>query len=284
MIAILLILQAVGFEFLSVDPVARRNQGGIGVLGDGYEIIYNPAALAWSESRISTISYFNYIGGTHFGQLGHQMKSIGIAAKYFNGGTLKRTDNMGNELSTFGVNFIDLAAGKAFATSEKFGLGAAVKFQYERIDTFTSLGGGIDIGSLYKINDKINVGAVVKNLGVGIKPFIEEREMLPLEFGIGGVINWSKSNLFADIYIPIEGKPNVRIGYEDWLLENLALKGGFNSKLFEVKTATGPLDLITGFNLGIGLKIQSFCFDYLFTPYGELGFTHRISLSFAHSQ
>ncbi len=284
MVFLLILVQAVGFEFLSVDPVARRNQGGIGVTGDGYEITYNPSGLAFNSKQISTISYFNYIGGTHFGQIGHQLKSKALAVRYFNGGTLKRTDNMGNELGTFGVHFIDLALGPGFKINEKLGLGASVKFQYERIDTFVSLGTGIDLGSLYKLKENINLAAVVKNLGLTIKPFIEERDILPLEVGLGGALYWAKNSMFADFYIPIEGKPNGRLGYEYWLLKNFSLKIGFNSKLLELKTGSEAIDLITGLGLGVGIRWAGLNLDYLFTPYGELGLLHRISLAFIHSK
>lgn len=286
MIAILLILQTVGFEFLSVDPVAGRNQGGLSILGDGYEIVYNPAGLAFNNDQISTISYFNYIGGTHFGQLSHEFRSIAATAKYFNGGSLKRTDNMGNELqpSTFGVNFIDLSAGKGFKLGEKFALGGSVKFQYERIDTFTALGAGLDFGSVFKAKENINLAAVLKNIGYGIKPFISERELLPLEFGIGGSIAWSKSNLFVDGYVPVVGKPNLRLGYEYWWMENFATKIGFNTGLLEVKTGNEAINLITGMGLGLGFKLAPLRINYLFAPYAELGLTHRISISFQHNK
>lgn len=285
MFVILLIVQAVGFEFLSVDPVARRNQGGIAVLGDGYELMYNASALGFAENRISTISYFNYIGGTHFGQLGHQMKTIALGAKYFNGGSLKHTDNMGNELepATFGVNFIDLSAGKGFRIKEVFALGGCVKFQYQRIDTFTALGAGVDLGATYRIKENAAIGAVVKNLGMGIKPFIEEREMLPLEFGVGGAVNGRNYSLYADVYAPVEGPANFRTGLEYWVLSAVGLKGGFNSFLFETKTGEGAIDLVTGLSAGVAIKVRRFCVDYLVAPYGELAITHRISLSFRHN-
>ncbi len=286
MFIILLVVQTVGFEFLSVDPVARRLQGGIGITGDGYELNYNPAALAFNERQISTISYFNYIGGTHFGQVGHKIKQFGVMAKYFNGGSLKHTDNMGNELqpATFGVNFIDLTVGAGFKFHSKFGLGADLKFQYERIDTFTALGMGMDAGAYYQVSERIKTGSILKNLGYGIKPFIKEHEMLPFEFGIGGVIDWPKSSLFIDGYLPVVGKPNGRIGYEYWLVNQFSLKIGYNSKLLEVKTGEGAIDLIAGMNGGFGVKVGNFIFDYLITPYGELGLTHRLSLSFTHSK
>jgi len=55
---------------------------------------------------------------------------------------------------------------------------------------------------------------------------------------------------------------------------SLAGRGGFNS--LTVKDVGG----FTGVSFGIGFDFKSFAFDYALLPMGDLGLTHRISISF----
>ncbi|MFH1816162.1 MAG: hypothetical protein ABIF28_18615 [Pseudomonadota bacterium] len=46
------------------------------------------------------------------------------------------------------------------------------------------------------------------------------------------------------------------------------------------RTNTGDLDGMTGFAIGLGLGYESFTFDYAWLPYGVLGTTSRMTLSY----
>ena len=52
-----------------------------------------------------------------------------------------------------------------------------------------------------------------------------------------------------------------------------ALRGGYNTR------TAGDVTGFTGFSFGVGLNYDKVGFDYALVPFGDLGLTHRMSLS-----
>lgn len=276
---ILAIISIVGFEDLNVDPVAHRVGMGYGRFGDGYSVYYNPAGLALAGSPQYSISYLYYIGDTHFGYAGYENNQLGFALKYFNGGRLKKTDEYGAEYGSFGVNFIDFYFGKGLFIGD-IGLGAVVKGVYNNIDTLYAIGLGLDIGMLYFLeNPDIQFGLVVRNIGWGVKPFIDQNEMFPYEIGIGANKLFDFGWLGFDLVKPALSDLGLRVGWGYYLVDNLELKFSYNSILSSIRSGNNGLDFLAGITAGIGVKVRSITVDYNYSPYFDLGGCHRLSIS-----
>ncbi|MEO0106749.1 MAG: hypothetical protein ABIL70_07820 [candidate division WOR-3 bacterium] len=271
------LITTIGFEYLLVDPIAGRGGMGYGLGGDGYSLFYNPAGLALNGGNYYSISYLNYIGGTHFGYLGLEKKQLGLGVRYFNSGRIKKTNAQGEELGYFSTNFIDFNLGKGIIISD-FLIGGAMKLVYEKIDTLYSCGIGCDIGVLYFfLTENIQAGFTLKNIGTTIKPFIEEKERLPYELDLGVVRKFNSGWLGVDLVKPGLLNFGVRIGCEYELTSIFGLKVTYTSLLSQIKQQTG-MDFLTGINVGFEIKKAPLVINYMYTPYFSLGQGHRITL------
>ena len=72
---------------------------------------------------------------------------------------------------------------------------------------------------------------------------------------------------------PFKENFEFRTGVEYLLSDIIAFRFGYKSGLSE----TGEF---AGLNCGFGAKVRNFNLDYAFTPYGVLGLTHRVSLTY----
>ena len=84
MLTLTLLLAAnIGFEYLTVDPIAHRVGMGYAQFADGYSVSYNPAGLSYNFDSYYSVSYLSYIGDTHFGYLGYEKNQLGLGIRYF---------------------------------------------------------------------------------------------------------------------------------------------------------------------------------------------------------
>lgn len=276
---ILCLIATIGFEYMSVDPVAHRAGMGYAQFGDGYSIHYNPGGLAYGMGKYYSACYLNYIGGTHFGYLGYENDQMGAGIRYFNGGTIKRTDESGLESGTFSVHFIDITVGKGLFLND-IGVGMALKGVYTRIDTLAAIGVGMDIGALYVLPDpEVQLGLAVKNIGTGVTAYIDEKEMLPYEINLGVVKRFIGGWVGLDIVKPVLMDFGIRIGGSFAATPLLQIKASYNSLLSSIRTGNNGLDFLAGVTAGFALRTGTFCIDYSYSPYFDLGGCHRLSVS-----
>jgi len=276
---VFLLFNTVGYEHLLVDPVAERVGMGYAQIGDGYNVHYNPAGLAYNVTPFYSASYCSYIGGTHFGYLGLERSQFGVGIRYFNSGSMKKTDVLGQEYGTFGVHFIDLAVGKGFFFND-FVVGLSLKGLYTRIDTLYSLGVGVDVGVLYLIPEpEIQLGLTVKNIGTGVKPYIEENELLPYEVNISAMKYLPSGWIGLDVVKPALMDFGLRFGAGYSVFEGFELKASYSTFYSSMQTGSSGLDFLAGLTVGFGVSLKTFSIHYSYAPYFDLGSGHRLSLS-----
>jgi hypothetical protein len=278
LVIVISLITTIGFEFLSVDPVAHRAGMGYALHGDGYDVHYNPGGLAFSDVTQYSISYLNYFGGTHFGYLGYARRQIGFGLRYFNSGSMKKVDELGQEYGTFGVQHIDVNFGKGF-TYQDVGIGVALKAVYSSIDTLNALGVGVDIGAIYKIPDPgVQVGLSVRNIGYGITAYIESNEMFPYEITLSAAKVMDAGWVGVDLVKPALLDFGVRVGGAYYINSLLHLKASYSTLLSAIR-AEG-LGFLAGLTVGMGVSKDKFLLSYSYSPYFDLGGGHRISISY----
>jgi len=283
-----------GFNFLKIIPSAKEAAMANATIGlennsdfSSFGFWFNPAA---SVARPAFgMSYLNYLAGISYGSVGYTkqaplsfLKAGGIGVSFLNSGVIKRTDINGSELGTFSVSYLDLdAAGNVALMNEKLHAGMAVKVIYGSIDSFMGLGVATDLGLRFKPDVAgLTIGAVVRNLGYQVKAFDAVRDRLPLDIGIGlGYSISNNVNLALDIHKPIDNTVLFNLGAEAWVNKYVALRGGYNSLGKDYKTG-GTTDITSGFSLGLGVKYSRYQVDYSFTPMGDLGRLHHITVFF----
>lgn len=277
-VIVIMLISTVGFEFLSVDPVAHRTGMGYALHGDGYDVHYNPGGLAFSDNTQYSVSYLNYFSGTHFGYLGYERKQVGVGVRYFYSGSMKKVDALGQEYGSFGVHHIDISAGKGFYY-KKVGLGVSIKVVYTSIDTLNALGFGVDVGAMYNLQDPgVQLGLSVKNIGYGIKPFVDTRETFPYEITLGAAKVLDVGWFGLDLVKPALMGFGVRVGGAYYVNSFLNVRASYSTLLSSIR-AEG-LGFLAGFTVGLGVRKDRLVIDYTYSPYFDLGGGHRISIAF----
>jgi len=308
-----------GFNFLKITPSAKEASMANATIGletnsslSAFGFWYNPAAGV--EKAVIGAGYLNYLAGISYGVIGYSkkapfsfLKSGGIGISFLNSGPIKRTDINGNELGTFSVSYLNLDIAGNISLTSGLDAGLGLKILYGSIDSFFGLGLATDLGLRFKPDIKgLTLGAVVRNLGYQVKAFNKERDKLPSEIGIGAGYNLNNNtNIALDIrafdfrndtiyirndtiylfkglkgWIDKHASFRINFGIEGWINKFVALRGGYNSLGKDYKTG-GTTDITSGLSVGLGVKYSRYQVDYSFTPMGNLGRLHHITLLFA---
>ena len=144
--------------------------------------------------------------------------------------------------------------------------------------------GAVDIGARWRTvvfgtEAGYALAAVVRNVGGQLK-FHEASDPLPLTVVIGQSLKPLRSlTLTADVIGPKDRDAYASFGAE-WRAPMTAgitgaLRAGYDGRL-----KSGDVTGVSGATLGGGLGFERLGFDYAWSTAGELGATHRLSLSY----
>jgi len=279
-----------GFDFLRITPTAREAALGgaaVGTAPSPMGFWFSPAHALSTESPRAHVGYLNYVAGVHIGSAAYSQpvgtdKGVGFGVVYLNSGTMKRTNERGDELGTFGVSFADLNLSGAMRFGEALAVGIGVQGLYGSIDTFFTMGLAGNVGATYRLPvEGLTAGLAVKNLGLQVKAFRDSLDPLPIDFGLGLAYQPNPSlNLALDVHKPIDNRVSVRAGVEGWVADLLALRAGYSSDGVDLKSGGGS-DILAGLSTGLGVRYRGYELDYCFIPMVSLGMAHRISLAFS---
>lgn len=272
-----------GAQFLELPVNARAIAMGSAysaVAEDASAMHYNPAALTLVRGNDVVLMHALYFQSMKYSYGAAAVRrgewAFGLQAQHLSAGNVDEIDNTG---ARTGDSFSprDLAVGAG--VSREFGslsVGAGAKYISSKLyDTASAF--ALDAGSLYRMG-KFSFALSVANIGRGMK-FISERDSLPLTVRGGAGYSGERFTLAADVAAPKGADPYLAAGGEyrcersEELGVGLALRAGYNSR------ATGSkLGGMTGFNAGGGIMLDSFNFDYAWSPFGDLGSAHYFSL------
>ena len=294
--------------FLKLGVGARAvAMGGAfaGVADDPYAIYWNPAGLAALDGEKNAGLFHNsYFQGLGQDFLFYTAPAAGIRVPYagtFRSGFLglglnyfytpkdmeRRSGLYENDPlapispveGKFGAYDLAFSAGYGWKLRRDVSLGGALKVIRQSIDDRSGSSLALDLGLLRELKwkgDAYTAGFSMQNLGPGIK-FISRSYALPLTFKAGLSRHFPGSGLLGALTIdkPIDNYPSLALGAEYQLTGRLALRGGYRYRLYG--NELGPW---SGFSAGAGVAFEKLSFDYAFTPFGDLGNSHRFSLNF----
>jgi len=315
-------LAQTGMKFLNVSLDARSSAFGDAVTSletNSSAMFYNPASMAWlkrigdvtfgSTRFIADINYYN--GAVAFAPEGGSYGVFGLSFTSVDYGDFLGTVRANNEqgyvdVGTFSPTAMAVGFGYAKTLSEKFSVGANVK--YVRQSLGTSVVGDLvadpfqgyisgtteenkldvfafDFGILYRTGYKsLNIGMSVRNFAREVK-YKSEGFQLPLIFQLGASFNFADimdvdknehSFLVSiDANHPRDYPEQIMIGVEYTFMNLLSFRGGFSAPNDErnFSAGVGLRKDIGGVDLGV---------DYSYTPFGVFNDVHRISLNFAY--
>lgn len=283
-------------QFLKVMPSPRGAALGeaySSLVGDASAIDWNPAGLINIEGQSLFMTHSVYLAETSmnyvaYAQNAGEVGAWGMAAKHFSAGSMDRTDENAVEMGSFSP--YDLALSVGFACyitgfnrdpEERFILGATGKLVRSKIlasdNTISS-----DIGLLfpYIFDNKFRLSMAALNI-MGSLRHDKEEAPLPLVLKVGSVTHLARYlDIMVDFAQPNDNYPWLALGSELRIpfgkKTAVALRAGFNTR------SVTDNDGLRNIGLGAGLRYDIYSIDYSFSPHGDLGAAHRMSLTLSY--
>ena len=277
-----------GAQFLKVPPSARfAALGGAGLTLDGQDSFFlNPAGAAPAGRGAATASYESLLEGASRTGLavsrasGPEAFSAGLVYQNSSPG-LDYLDGAGNA-SGGEIPAYDAAFGAGWSRRAAWGrFGASLKYVRSRLADASGATGALDAGFVLKDPSPsvADAALAVRNFGPPLK-LGSRKAPLPLELAGGLRFKYAPDvNFYMEGRLPVDHSPYLIFAGEWFLgpspLSGFFLRSGLNFRNY------GDHGFMGAFAGGFGLKLGSFAADYAFSPYGELGAAHRMTLGYA---
>lgn len=307
------------YDFLIKETNARTAAlGGVNnsIADDDVNLVFgNPAVanarmakslgLSFNPS-FANIRQYNVAYADTSAKLGNLFSTL----QYLDYGKLKRTDNTGFELGTFGASQYAIA----FGTSQKkgnFKLGAALKFIGFQADSYQSMAIAVDLGMHYQHPGKqLSFGLSAKNFGATVKKmdqvkmpvpinlqaslsyklehmplrvsasafYIQETDIQYVDYRQPGVIDANGKETKPKKKLSEQIGRHLTLGGEFLLHRSFNLRFGYNHLRRKELRPTENADL-TGFSLGFLVKVKTFDLAYTYSGWQSAGGQHFLTLS-----
>ena len=185
------------YQFLNLAQSPRQAAlGGKTVTVVDYDVnqaFYNPATINEKMHNRLSANYGSYYGEVSYGTAAYaytydrHLQTFHAGISYVNYGTFEGRDELGNLTSDFTGSEAALSLGYAYNIpwTDMF-VGANAKLISSTLESYNSWGAAVDLGFLYvDVDNDINYGLTVRNLGFQIKPYQDTNEKLPLAIDAG---------------------------------------------------------------------------------------------------
>lgn len=278
-------------DFLNLPVGARASAmgGAYGAVSDEASAVYwNPAGLV-QIPKLSAI----FMRGQYVQDISYQYAAYAhriaydsvLAGSVFltDIGSIDRTDMDGAKTGSFSPRdqVYTLSYSKAILEfSDKdmdVSIGVSAKYiRSQIVESASAYAGDLGVMTYNFGNIPYRLGVTMTNLGSGMRYDVDSSP-LPLTFKLAGAVNPFKNMLFSmDMLLPKQNKPGFLFGTELSTepneLTRLCVRAGLNTQRLN--------DGLGGFTMGVGASLNFFTLDYAFVPMGELGSTHKISITF----
>jgi hypothetical protein len=284
------------YEFLELDNSARAGAlagSFVSNNDDPNVIFYNPAGIGLLTENPISFSYVKHLLDINLTSLAYSTEIQGIgrvagAIKYINYGDFVGANDDGEKTGNFSAGEVAFVLGYANTLDENFYYGVNGKVIYSSIAGYTSTGIAADLGLHYIIPDEeFDVGFAILNAGSQLSEYGSTKESLPLDIVIGASKRLAHLplRLSLDFHKLNEKRDDFgskfrafTIGAEFTLSKALRLRLGYNNEMrkdLKIGTTSG----VAGLNIGVGLVISKYVFDYGFSSMGLVGGLHRVSIS-----
>lgn len=252
----------------------------VGVADDASAIFFNSAGLSGLKNPEMALHHNSYLAGTFQETLTAafpvgEMGGVGFALDYIGWGSLDLRDASGTSQGSFNDSDVGFTAAWGREWAKGFSAGLALRGVQQKVvsDLYTSL--AVDLGLLWSPAPRLRLGASVLNLGTPVAGSALARQfdgggsyLLPLD---------GHATLLAALsgsYLP-GGGGGLQGGLEGTLDGKWSLRAGYQASLQDNQTGG-----LTGFTAGAGIRVGALALDYAYVPFGVLGTSHRVSLSY----
>ncbi len=255
---------------------------------NAYAPVWNPAGLGMLSGNEVAAQHLSYLESMHYEYMSfvhpfdksHDSdvhRGIGFSVQYLGSGDITKTDVDSNGqaiegLGNFSSYFASYNLSYGQTLTDKLALGITGKMIRAKIDDVSASAYAADLAGLYKMNEKVQLGASLVNVGSKLK-FISEGDDLPMAFKVGGAYRPSSHYLVsAEGVYSKSGLASFHTGGEWRPLEAVSLRLGYKTDTLK------GLSPLAGLTIGLGLHVWGQEFAYAWAPYGDLGDAQYISL------
>lgn len=255
-------------------------------------LLWNPAGLSRLDSAEFGLHHNSGLGdtvqetaifGLPLGEVGEKGGTLGgLAASfgYVNHGSFEGMDALGAETGSYRAGDFSGSLGWGLGLGGNFSAGIVLKgnqsrFGHKSYNAYTS-----DAGFLWAAGRSLNLGASYSNLNLGHRI---GGNRLASGWRVGAALS-VKQHLVLAVSGELQNKAvnRLQLGTE-YLVGNteskarvLALRAGYQASYPDPQ-----LSGLTGLTLGLGYRLsRGMALDYAMAPAGELGTSHRLSLTF----
>lgn len=255
--------------------------GGTGAAGggDASSVFWNPAGLGFVE-RCSVLTTYSSLfeAATHGAAsaacpLKKGLGALALSGQFLNYGEIESRSNTGAVDGAFSPSDQVLSASWGLSAGEHYAFGVTGKRISVKIDN-QAYGNAFDLGALFRFS-WLSVGGALQNAKGKVK-INEVSETLTQTTMVGAQADFSQLTFMA--------------------AANSAKDGGWFSGgaeyYFSPQSEGAPVVLRAGYStrmktkgnnltFGVGIMEKGWALDYALVPYGELGLTHHISVSYS---
>jgi hypothetical protein len=309
------------YEFLNLVSSSRQAAlGGKTVTiydNDVNQVNFNPATLNDEMHKNLAVNYGNYYGEIAYGTAAYaytydrHLKTFAAGVNYINYGSFDGYDENGTATDTFSGSEVAIYLSYAFnIPNSDWHIGSNLKMISSRLESYSSMGVGVDIGAIYiDHQNDINWALVIRNLGTQITYYSETHERFPLEIIAG--VSQQLEHVPIRWHLTLENLQQWNIAFSNPNQSNTSIDGatteqkvsffnnamrhmilgvelfpekGFNIRLgynFRRSQELKILELrnFAGFSVGAGLKINKLKFNYSYSKYSLAANTSLLGLT-----
>lgn len=268
--------------FLKIDAGARgAAMGGAftAIADDASGVFYNPAGPGLMNRNDVMFSHAEWIAGLRnehvaFVHPRSERLAVFTGLDLLTSPAMDKYDATGLRTGSFSAMDGAFGAGLSWTFTPDFCFGLLAKAVFQQADKEKAYAYAGDIGFMQRSGD-LKLGLAVQNLGTQLKLYKESFD-LPLMYR-GGAAYRLKERIWLAAEVV-----NAASG--------LTVAGGAEGELPVSPTETafgrlgykagGAKSAGSGISAGVGLQSGNLRFDYAFAPFGDLGDTHRLTVSF----
>ncbi|MFV8376778.1 type IX secretion system protein PorQ [Flavobacterium sp. LB1P71] len=284
---------------------------------DVNQVNFNPATLNADMDNHLALNYGSYFKEVTYGTASYaytydrHLQTFQAGVNYVNYGNFDGYDENGQPTSSFTGSEIALSLAYAYnIPNTTIHLGANAKLISSTLESYSSLGGAIDIGALFidERND-VNWGLAIRNIGTQFTTYNGTNEKLPLEI-IAGVsqelenvpIRWhltlenlqqwniafsnperaessiDGSSTAEKVSVINNALRHVIMGVELFPKKSFNIRLGYNFRRAEELRLLEQRNF-SGVSLGFGLKMNKLKFNYSYSRYTLAGNTSLFGLT-----
>jgi hypothetical protein len=281
LVAPALVLAGAGAAFLKI-PVGPRvcgtGEAAVAYIDDASALYYNPAGLANVPSFDVLLAHNQgfldmnqeYVAGV-YGSEG--LGRFGLALDYWGSGSIQGINIRGETIPGYVFSAADWSLNLGYARSfSDLSVGLGLELVHDQQESLSTSAIAFNAGAMYKTPLKgLQAGLSVANVGTK-GTLYKESYSLPLEGRLGWRYDRGIIGVMQDFILSETEKPGIAAGVECRPVQLLALRVGYRTG--------SDVDGFSGLRAGLGVNWHGIGVDYAFAPYGKLGASHRISISY----